>query len=90
MSKTVEESINKMVVGFGKVAKVDIDLYNAMLDDGDAEAQLIDVFEAYDDVINHYYTKCKPNCLYVISKEVDASEGVHCEYYSLSRLVKGE
>ena len=80
------ESMYKMIITQCNVAKVDIDVIDAMIDTEDVEYASFDTFETFEELTKFYYTRCHKNYIYIVSKDYDAEDDT--TYFTLSRLVK--
>ena len=80
------ESMYKMIITQCNVAKVDIDVIDAMIDTENVEYASFDTFETFEELTKFYYTRCNKNYIYIVSKDYDAEDDT--TYFTLSRLVK--
>ena len=78
------ESVYKMAIVNGCIAKVDIDVMECMLDTEDVGYASFYSYPTYAEVISHLSKVGKRNALYLVSKEYDASE--YLTSYSIMEL----
>jgi hypothetical protein len=79
------ESSSKMFVSYNHIMKLNSKSYNEFIDSGDVDMISLDVFETYEDTIEHYNKSCYKPGLYVVSREYDLD--TKDESYSIARIV---